>query len=373
MNKATPMVRTSIPALQQLVGEVITFEAHVATDTKKRAIRLSLYSGAPVSSFGDQMIIDLSGMSVPTGRVPILRGHDSDKIIGHGKAEKSATELAIVGEAFRELPDAQQMETAIDAGFKFQASVGFEILQARWIEKGDSEEINERTFDGPGLVLSKTKLLEGSVVPMGRDSNTASTLLSANSDREVSIEGRQKMPKEQELHEAVAEFAKKHGDEVRKWKAEAERFGMEEGAKEARAEFNTLITFFGVENAAFVSAQFAKGNDLLHAKAEFADVLLQETKEKDKTIAGLRAKQEAWADGHDGVDDSGKPHKPKSKQATGEKYEGISDVKERAKEMWRDNPKCVLDDGNTKQVRDEFASEENLAAYIKHETLELVA
>lgn len=369
----------TIPSNQCFIGEPMTFEANVAADAKTRPIHLDLYSGGPVGGFFGDMIVDLAGMSVPEGKVPILRGHDSDKLVGNGFATKTASKIDIHGEAFRELPDTVNIEKAVAVGFQFQASMGFSIEKIRFVEDGDSEQINDRTFDGPGLIVSKSTLLEGSVVPLGRDRNTASTLLSADGDRDITIERRKTMTKTGA--ELVAAFAAEHADQVATWKRESRDEGIKEGhekglaegreagQKEARQLFAQMATKFGESHMKFSAEQYLSGTDLSTASDAFAAVLQGEAKVKDARIAELEKAGGGEGEGADPVPFGKGSSKEGGSGGGMGKYDGISDVKERAVQMFADNPK--LSDGT--YVRDNFAHVDNLQALLKRGLVELAA
>lgn len=340
----------SVPRSMQLIEQsAVTFEALAPDDNrtvKTRRLTMSpLYSGAPVETSWGRMVVDLAGMQVPD-EVPVLKSHDHDSVVGYGKADNNGKRLALDGQAITAMGSVADILAAADGGFKWQASMGFDIHKINLVDGDFKEEINGREFQGPGLVVSKSRLREGSVVSVGADGNTSSRMFAAGDGGSITVDRENYMSGNANV-DPVAEFAAKHADTVSQWKEDAGKAGVEEGRKaaatEERERFSALSAKWP-DRPQFVAAQFAKGHDVAAACVEFADIAAVELKAANEQLA---AKTPAvnYAEGKPGT-------------AAAAPEELPTDPTERAAVMWK---------ANTDKVRDEFSSVENLAAYLKHE------
>lgn len=154
---------------------------------KPRRFRMTAYTGQPVNSYGEKMIVDLAGMKIPQ-KAPILINHDANQIAGlmtAYRADSGALELE--GEIY---PDEEAGAKALrlsSKGFPWQASMGFRVEEMSFLEKDSNAEINGRLIQGPMLVARSSSLMESSFVPLGRDPNTTAEAFSAvvNESEEV--------------------------------------------------------------------------------------------------------------------------------------------------------------------------------------------
>jgi hypothetical protein len=146
-----------------------------------RPFAMTAYTGAAMRlpNFFRPVVIDLVGMKIPTQAVPILRGHDPERIVAHSeKIELSAQRMRVGGVMSGIGPAAQEVLQLAENGFPWQASVGADVQPGGMesVEAGASAKANGRNFDGPLLVARKTVLHEISFVPAGADPNTSATV-----------------------------------------------------------------------------------------------------------------------------------------------------------------------------------------------------
>lgn len=318
-----------------------------------RDISIDLYSGAEVQdAFEGSMIVDLSKMEMPKERMPILLNHDSGSIVGFADPKKIANTgetLSLQGEAIKAMTATQEVINASEGGFPFQASMGFDIMEARFIEKGEREEINGRDFQGPGIIIDKSRLFEASIVPLGRDENTSSKVMSNENENIKKVEVKMA---NSDNRDPVEAFEADHKDTVSKWKNEGIDTGMKDGLtagdKKAREQFKALNDAYP-EDAEFVCTQFANGVTVEDSAVAFNTVLHERLKEKDETIEEM--KKSTKGKGSDGVENF-------NRDGDGSLSDDVMTPEELAKKHWAKNhEKC----------RTEFTSEVSLAACIKQE------
>lgn len=159
---------------------------------KPAPIDVLLYSGAPVQKYGIRMVISLAGMTIPDRQIPILDSHNHGVPIGYADKTTKRPVLRMRGKVFdcrdEELaPRTREAVLGIRAaarqGYNWQASMGVSFQKVTRIPEGESMKVNGEDFAGPGYVVEKSTLLEGSVLALGADGNTQSTLLSLSAER----------------------------------------------------------------------------------------------------------------------------------------------------------------------------------------------
>lgn len=162
------------------VGEPIEFIAAEANgETTLKKFNMLAYTGAAIDvGFGMRVVVDLEGMTVRNQAIPILRGHDSSQIAGHSTGiDKTAKNLRVTGVLSGSPGVVDEIRATAANGFPWQASIGASIdKQMEFIDKGESAEVNGRTFRGPLYIARKTTLAEVSFVPIGADGNTSASV-----------------------------------------------------------------------------------------------------------------------------------------------------------------------------------------------------
>ncbi len=142
-----------------------------------RGVQILLYTGAPVERGPYQMVFDLDGMEVPNAQVPLLFAHDSERPIGYADPGGISTQgaLRVDGQLLGN-EDAEKVRQDAADGLQWQASMGVRLLDARFVDEEDALIVNGRMFSN-GYLISKSRLLEGSVLTLGADGNTRSQIL----------------------------------------------------------------------------------------------------------------------------------------------------------------------------------------------------
>lgn len=149
----------------------------MASDKKLPTFSMVGYTGAPitVSGFHHPLILDLAGIRT-TRFVPIFRGHDPDKIIGHGVASVSSEGVRVRGTISAANRHSRDVVTSAANSFPWQASVGANINRLEFVRPGDNRTVNGRVVEGPHLIARQSALKEVSFVPLGADDATSANV-----------------------------------------------------------------------------------------------------------------------------------------------------------------------------------------------------
>lgn len=133
------------------------------------------YSGRTMRVGGYQwpIAVDLSGMSAPRV-VPIFRGHDPDRIVGHATPDIRANELRATGTISAGNAHAAEVVASGRNDFPWQASIGAVPAKIEFVREGETAAVNGRVIPGPALIARKSWLSEISFVPLGADNTTES-------------------------------------------------------------------------------------------------------------------------------------------------------------------------------------------------------
>lgn len=163
----------------------VSFSAADGEGKKKNLTITPLYSGGPVRHwwFGD-VIIDLESTSFRGRKFPVLRDHDTDRILGFsGRPEIVADDtgkksIHLTNVTLVDTEDTQKVVQLGDEGFPFQASISIRPTKIQRLEEGEEAQVNGFTVKGPIAIWRNNIYKEGSVCVFGVDSNTATTVFS---------------------------------------------------------------------------------------------------------------------------------------------------------------------------------------------------
>lgn len=132
------------------------------------------YSGGTFRQAWDvrDMAVDLSGMEI-SSQIPLLLSHMNwpNCRLGVVAAVHDGKQLTVQGGI--DLSDEQGRDIA-EKGRKYdwQLSIGADVIEAVAVPDGEERTANGRTFKGPILMVTKSKLREVSVVAVGADADT---------------------------------------------------------------------------------------------------------------------------------------------------------------------------------------------------------
>jgi hypothetical protein len=133
------------------------------------------YTGGKLElpNFDFHVVVDLAGLSYRSESVPVRFNHDGERGVGHTVSiTNDGSQIIAYGIISRATVDAKDVTNSGLLGFPWQASIGCDVLEKRFIPQGASEKINGRDIDGPCIVASKTFLREITICEQGADDNT---------------------------------------------------------------------------------------------------------------------------------------------------------------------------------------------------------
>lgn len=160
-----PILFTGQTALVQPIG------TKAGGTAKTPAVQIEAYNGGPMSiaGFNVPVLVDVLGI-VDYGRpIPILRDHDSKRVVGHGKAFAESNTIRLTGVLSVDNKDSKEIIDSARKGFPWQASIGCQPIQVQPLEEYESAHVNGATRYGPLLIVREGQLKEVSVVSLGAD------------------------------------------------------------------------------------------------------------------------------------------------------------------------------------------------------------
>lgn len=165
------------------------FLAAADGDEKKLPrVKMVAYTGGPmrVQGWGTvPVIISLAGLSIPAN-VPLRFAHDGYELVGHSENVRvDGAKLLLDGVISFETPRARSIVTAAANGFPWQASVGVAPDEVKYLEAGQTMDVNGMTHKGPVYVLTKGRLREVSIVDLGADPKTRTQIAAMATEANV--------------------------------------------------------------------------------------------------------------------------------------------------------------------------------------------
>src|SRR5262245_2350167 len=144
-------------------------------------VSMLAYTGVPMTldNFPHPVVVDLESLRPPRQSLPILRGHDPERIAGHSTQVEVTPQRIRVEAVLSGLPQhTDEITYTAGRGFPWQVSIGAALPGGRpeLTAAGDTIKINGRWWKGPVLVARGALLREVSLLPMGADSNTEASL-----------------------------------------------------------------------------------------------------------------------------------------------------------------------------------------------------
>ncbi len=134
------------------------------------------YTGGPMRLAGWRypVVVDLTGLRLPSQRRPIRLGHDAALGVGHTDAIRiDGGKLIAAGVVSRDTAAAREVVASSRNGFPWQASIGSSVDEHEFIPEGQQVLVNGRSLPGPLNVVRRATLGEISFVDLGADGNTS--------------------------------------------------------------------------------------------------------------------------------------------------------------------------------------------------------
>jgi hypothetical protein len=132
------------------------------------------------------VVVDFSGLAIPSQNRPIRVGHNPDRLVGHSST--IAIESGrLVAAGVLSIPGADTDKVVAGArnGFPWQASIGTRVEKYDFIKEGQTVLVNGRQFTGPVNVVRRSTLGEISFVDIGADGNTSANVAAAAKENDT--------------------------------------------------------------------------------------------------------------------------------------------------------------------------------------------
>lgn len=189
--KATPKGSTSkapdlskLPArLELYASDALEWQLEAAEGEQLPQFTIKAYTGGELHlpQYPYPVIVDLSGVK-PDSQIKLLRDHKTEKVVGHGIAKVTASEIEVTGVASVVNEHSKEVVDGARNGFAWQASIGGEMGRVQFLRAGKTAVVNGRTFTGPKIIARTFDLHETSLTAQGRDRNTT-VLVAAELDQ----------------------------------------------------------------------------------------------------------------------------------------------------------------------------------------------
>ena len=158
----------------------------------EKKLRMTVYSGGVIKNhwWWGNLAIDLSGMSFPKSKYPILENHDTNRKIAFTGKPLVGDDLTINPDKtkFVNTEESAEFQKLSAEGFPYESSMYAKPSAIERVDEGEKSEVNGFTFKGPGTIWRKCEFKEASVCVFGWDSQTVSSAFSKDILTEVEFE-----------------------------------------------------------------------------------------------------------------------------------------------------------------------------------------
>ena len=193
MSKASPdnSLRILAGISVEAQGQVAIVADGSPAPKSPRKFKIDAYGGGPIRQWwsNEPLVIDLQGMSWPSETIPVFLQHDPsiDGIVG--QTSRIAVEGSnLVVDAVKVGTSAADKVLALaDDGFRWQASIGADIVRSERLEQGSSAIVNGKQVNGPARIVRASRLREVSVVTLGADDSTSAAIAASAVPKEDSM------------------------------------------------------------------------------------------------------------------------------------------------------------------------------------------
>jgi hypothetical protein len=184
-------IRVPVSALQfrEQPGSAAAVESEAGAAPAKFSMRA--HSGKKIIEhwYWGQLLIDLEGVRFANGKIPVLREHYRDAIVGVTTKQEVAKDkgIEVEGQFSKSTPVGQEVAALLGEGFPWQASIRAEPRRIERIERGASSVANGVTVKGPGAIFRETVVSEVSFCVFGADSQTDASPLSDSTHDSIEL------------------------------------------------------------------------------------------------------------------------------------------------------------------------------------------
>lgn len=140
---------------------------------EQKSFLITVYTGQPVDTWRGKLVIDVSGIQTKA-KIPILREHLRDRVVGSGKTWKKGNILYAGGIFSQKTKDGIEVLALAEEGYPWQASMHVIPAKVKVLrDDKESETVNGFSIKGPAEIWQKSKVGEVSFVSLGADDQTA--------------------------------------------------------------------------------------------------------------------------------------------------------------------------------------------------------
>lgn len=150
------------------------------------------YTGNPMPDiFGGSIAVDVSGIDFGSKkRYPILEEHNRERKIGVATGKPDTTNSQVYIDNVQPLTNekAKEFLDNLEDGFPYQSSISITPNKIEEVPDGETSEVNNMKFKGPGIIVRSSRFKEASVCVFGRDENTKVQENSADDQEEFEVD-----------------------------------------------------------------------------------------------------------------------------------------------------------------------------------------
>lgn len=165
-----------------MTGSVRIHAEAMVNGQRQRRIEMVAYTGVAMRLPGIPLpvVVDLAGLSIGASARPILIQHrnDAENTLGQTTAVRVMPPDLVLVEGIKTgtSATAERVLANNDAGHRYQASIGADVLESETIAAGRAVKVNGKVFSGPLIVARKTYLGEISFCNLGADDGTSARI-----------------------------------------------------------------------------------------------------------------------------------------------------------------------------------------------------
>jgi hypothetical protein len=170
-----------------LVSPKLNFALSGEDSKKVRTFKGVAYSGEVVTDqyYWESVIFDLAGVKFSHQKMPVLKNHDPDQILGYTtRFQKIDNRLEVEGVFLNNSEKAQEVTNIADEGYPWQLSVHIMPDVVKTIDKNETTTVNGKTVNGPIVIFSQSTIREVSFCAVGADRGASATVFSLNRIKE---------------------------------------------------------------------------------------------------------------------------------------------------------------------------------------------
>lgn len=193
-----------------MTGEcaIIAAVAKDGEPAKLPSVKMNVYNGGKIEvGYWGPVVVDLKGMTA-NNATPIVYGHntyDIDAILGQTESVKLGKTITAEGVIMSGSDTTEKVIALAKNGYQFQVSMGVSPLKTREVLKSESVEVNGQTIEGPFRLVTKSKLKEISILPLGADDTTTAEIAAQQTNEGIKMADKNTPTADQIRAQAVAE------------------------------------------------------------------------------------------------------------------------------------------------------------------------